>query len=303
MKYVPCNLCGADNWRVLYCSTLSVPRPPSVEAFRCTSAEYGEHAQIVRCHNCGHIYANPTWESAELIDAYSAVEDGMYLAERSGRELTFRKHLHSLEAHLGSPQGRRLLDVGAYIGVFVDVARVAGWDAVGLEPSHWAVEIARGQRLPMIAGTLDAPELAGAQFDLITLWDVIEHLEDPRGELERAFDLLAPGGGIVVHTMNIESPIARLMGRRWPWLMAMHVQYFSRRTLTRLMREIGFQVLAAPTEGRYLRLGYLASRLTGLSAPLGRLAGWLIRRLGWSEVAVPINFGDLITVYAVRPWR
>lgn len=300
MKYVPCNLCGADNWHVRYPSTLSAPRPPSVDAFRCTSAEYGEHAQIVQCHVCGHIYANPTWESDELIAAYSAVEDGVYLAERGGRELTFRKHLQSLEAHLGPPNARRLLDVGAYIGVFVEVARTAGWDAIGLEPSHWAVAEARRHGLPMIAGTLTAPELRAVSFDVITLWDVIEHLENPHAELARARELLRPGGGIVVHTMDIASPIARLMGARWPWLMAMHVQYFSRRTLTRMLAEVGFRVIAAPTEGRYLRLGYLASRLTGLSRPLGRLAGALVRVLRCEEVAVPVNFGDLITVYAVR---
>ena len=299
MKYVRCNLCSADNWQVIYPSTLrSATKHPQVEAFLCTNAYYGAHTQIVRCHECGHIYANPTWETSDLLDAYTHVQDEMYVAEREGRQLTFRHHLQILEQFTGSADGRSLLDVGAYIGVFVEVARANGWNAWGIEPSQWAVEVARKQQLPVLLGTTDSPMLANCRFDVVTLWDVIEHLDDPLAELQRVSQLLKPGGWIAVHTMDIESVTARLMGKHWPWLMEMHVHFFSKRTLSQFLRAAGFEVVRVQTEGRYLRLGYVASRLAGLNGGIGRIFGSLIDKAQLAALPIPINSGDLFTAYA-----
>lgn len=303
MNYVTCNLCGRDEWQVRYQTTLNGrgEREVDVAAFRCTSAGYGHHPQIVQCRHCGYVYANPRWEPDFLLDAYTAVEDETYVAEREGRELTFSKHLQALERITGPAGGRTLLDVGAYIGVFVEVARAAGWEAMGVEPSSWAVAEAQGRGLPVIAGTQDSPALAGRHFDVVTMWDVIEHVDDPAGELCKAYGLLRPGGVIAVHTMDIDSLAARLMGERWPWLMDMHIHYFSRQTLAQMLKQTGFEIISAGPQGRYLRLGYLASRVGGLNPFLGRVAGRVVNGLKLSEVAVPVNFGDLFTIYARRP--
>ena len=299
--YVNCNLCGRDNWTVRFPATLQGVSKVDVSAFRCTAATYGRHPQIVQCRYCGYVYANPRWQEDDLLDAYQAVEDEAYVRERQGRELTFTRHLAALEEVTGPPAGRSLLDVGAYIGVFVEVARASGWDACGVEPSEWAVRAARRRDLPIIQGTQNSPELTGRCFDVITMWDVIEHVDAPADELARAYQLLKPGGWLAVHTMDIDSLAARLMGRRWPWLMEMHIHYFNRRTLAQMLRKQRFEVVWVGVQGRYLRLEYLATRVEGLNQTLGRWLLRLVRRLGLSRLVVPVNFGDLFTVYARRP--
>ncbi len=301
MKYVPCNLCGRDDWRVRFPETMNNATAPDVSAFRCTSSSYGHHPQIVQCRHCGHVYANPRWDGDELIHAYEAVEDDTYVRERAGRVLTFRKHLQHLEKHVGPADGRALLDVGTYIGVFVEVACEAGWQACGIEPSAWAVSVAAGRGLPVIQGTQETIRQTGRQFDIVTMWDVIEHVDDPAGELDTAFKLLKPGGYVAVHTMDIDSLAARLLKERWPWLMDMHIHYFSQNTLAQMMRAIGFEIVWSGAQGRYLRLGYLASRVKGMNDLAGRIADGLARRLKLTQLAVPVNFGDLFTVYARRP--
>ena len=271
-----------------------------VSAFRCTNPGYGSHSRIVQCRHCRYVYANPRWEAAELVGAYAAVEDETYLEQRAGRELTFSKHLQRLEKITGPADGRRLLDVGAYIGVFVETALAAGWDAVGVEPSRWAAHVAQEQGLPVVEGTQDAPELQGQQFDVVTMWDVIEHVDDPAAEMAKSYHLLKPGGFLAVHTMDIESLAARLMGRRWPWLMDMHIHYFSKRTLTQMLEQAGFEVIWIGPQGRFLSLGYLATRIGGLNGWLGRFFGALFRMLKVDSAAVPVNFGDLITAYGRR---
>jgi hypothetical protein len=160
---------------------------------------------------------------------------------------------------------------------------------------------AQARGLDVQQGTLAAPELDGRQFAVITMWDVIEHVADPVAELRQAYQHLQPGGWLALHTMNIDSLPARLMGPRWPWLMDMHLYYFSQATLSAMLRRAGYDVIWSGTQGRYLRLGYLSSRLHGLSARAGKATAALIGGLGLEQVAIPVNSGDLFTVYARRP--
>ncbi|MGD8586130.1 MAG: class I SAM-dependent methyltransferase [Chloroflexota bacterium] len=301
MIHVNCNVCGRDDWRVRFAATTRDESQLHVDAFCCTSAGYGSHQQIVQCRHCGHVYTNPRWPADKLMGAYEAVEDETYVLEQAGRQRTFRHHLLALEEVAGPGEGRPLLDVGAYTGVFVEVAAARGWQAMGVEPSQWATSVAQARGLPVYQGTLDAEMLAGHRFDVITMWDVIEHLDDPAGEVAKARQLLNPGGFMAIHTMDIDSLTARIMGRRWPWLMDMHIQYFSQETMSRLLRDQGLEVLWSGIQGRYLSLGYLASRVSGISRPLGRLAQRLVKGAGLAGRSVPVNFGDLFTVYARRP--
>ena len=299
MINVNCNLCGRDEYRVRFPATAEAD-VLRVDAFRCTHAGYGHHPQIVECSHCGLVYANPRWPTGTVLDAYTAVEDETYVEERHGRELTFRHHLRQIERIVGPADGRALLDVGAYIGVFVEVAAAGGWRAEGVEPSAWAAAEARRRGLTVHPGTLESAALLPESFDVITLWDVIEHLSDPAAELERARRLLRPGGWLVAHTMDISSPLARLMGPRWPWLMDMHLYYFDRRTLPAMFAAHGFEVVWQGTQGRYLRLGYLASRVEGLHQGLGHASRAAVNGLGLRGAAIPVNFGDLITCVGRR---
>ena len=178
--------------------------------------------------------------------------------------------------------------------------RTSFWRAQGVEPSSWAAAEACRRGLDVTVGTLATVEWPAESFDMVTLWDVIEHLVDPAAELERARRLLRPGGWLIVHTMDIDAPFARLMGRRWPWLMDMHLYFFSGRTLGRMLSEHGYEVVWQGAQGRYLRLGYLTSRLEGLQSGLGRLTRATVNGLGLREAAIPVNFGDLRTFISRR---
>ncbi len=61
-----CNLCGQDDWRVRFPSTMVTNAQLNVDVFRCTSPDYGSHAQIVECNQCGLVYANPRWSDEDL---------------------------------------------------------------------------------------------------------------------------------------------------------------------------------------------------------------------------------------------
>jgi len=300
MEHVRCNLCGADDAVVRYPSTVSDSESNLEDwsAFACTSSGYGRHHTIVQCRRCGLVYTNPRVDRKDILDTYEAVEDRLYVEEREGRVLTFERHLKPLERITGVPKHRALLDVGCHIGVFVEIAAEHGWDAWGVEPSHWAVGLARSRGLNVVWGTLETADLPEQMFDVITMWDVIEHLTDPRGTIERAYHLLRPGGLLVIHTIDIDSLFARILGPRWPWLMEMHIFYFSRRTLRAMLEQSGFKVISDRPQGRYLRLGYLMNRVGALIPLVGRPAEWVVTHLGLRKAPIPVNLGDLFTAYA-----
>jgi 2-polyprenyl-3-methyl-5-hydroxy-6-metoxy-1,4-benzoquinol methylase len=295
---IPCNLCGSRNASLLYPSTLN-GTPLKSSDFCCTSSAYGIHPPIVRCNVCGLVYANPRWDSAVVHENYSVVEDPTYVEEREGRVLTFERNLAPLEQLVASISStRRLLDVGCHIGVMVEIAQARGWEAWGVEPSVWASEQARARGLHVITGTLDQAQLPENYFDVVTMWDVIEHLTDPASEIRQVYRVLKPGGIFAIHTIDIESLFARLLGPRWPWLMEMHLYYFSPRTLSKMLTRNGFQVIRFSAQGRYLRLGYLVSRLEPYNRALSHLLTRIVTTFKWAHLPVPVNFGDLFTLYA-----
>ena len=209
-------------------------------------------------------------------DAYGDVEDVRYVEEEEGRVATFSE---SLDAHRGAsrPSGR-LLDVGCHVGTFIELAEQAGYDVEGVEPSRWAAKRAEER----VRGTVrlgvveDAPLPEGA-YDVVTMWDVIEHLPDPASTLRAVHSALRPGGVFAVTTMDVEALFPRVAGRCWPWYMQMHLVYFSRRTLGELLRRCGFEVVEVSRHRRIVRVSYAVSRLGTYSRTAERVARALTR--------------------------
>jgi len=327
MEHVKCNLCGADDADVRFPSTIFIEngKPADPEHFLCTTLSYGQHYRIVRCRQCGLVYTDPRRRPADILRDYEVVVDERYLNEREARIATFRRNIRPLEELISRTQQTpstgewveneafatsssicassscRLLDVGTHVGVFVEVAQERGWDAWGLEPSRWAVEKGRGRGLHIIQGMLRDAELDSGFFDAVTMWDVVEHLIDPLADFREVARVLKPGGVFCVHTIDIDSPFARLMGKRWPWLVEMHNYFFSPKTLGAMVEEAGLEVDSSRVQGRYLHLGYLLSRLSGWSKPLGRVAERMAKAVHVNQCLVPVNFGDLFTLYARKP--
>ncbi len=189
--------------------------------------------------------------------------------------------------------------MGAYCGLFVEVARRAGFDAEGIELSRWAVEQARALGLPVHEASIDEWAGRGARYDVVTLWDVIEHLADPRRELEACARLLLPGGRLHVSTVDAGSLVARALGERWPWLMDMHLVYFDRATLPALLRETGFRVLTTDLYTHTVSAGYLLAKVEASFPALGPIAR-VAARLIPGRLPVPVNLGDNMVVTAVR---
>lgn len=282
-----CPICDSKRATLLYPSTLpaSLARDaPGIEHFRCTSSEYGIHDDILRCDDCALIYQAPSLTGETLIESYEDVEDPVYLDEEAGRIATFSRHLRLLDRISAGRKGH-LLEIGAYTGLFAHLASTDGWDVTGLEPSAWAVGLAEehyGIRLTQ--GSLAEGLFEPQSFDAVVAWDVIEHVPTPAEFVRLCRGYLKPGGIIALSTMDAASPLARVLGPRWPWLMCMHRVYFTRDTMRRMLAAEGFNDIRFQAHVRYVSVRFLASRFR---AAAGAARGSARRREGPPSRSVP----------------
>ena len=200
--------------------------------------------------------------------------------------------------------GRALLDVGANLGHFIQQAQQQ-YEAIGIEPS--AAVVAWGREhldVCLEQGSIetDNPAYVG-RFGAVTMFDVIEHLPDPRAALQRSRRYLTTGGHLFITTPDSAAPVARLLGSHWYYVdLLEHISLFTTGNLTRLLRECGFRVLERRTFGRRYRLSYIERRLRGLSRDslLLRAAHVAALPLRLAQGArITLNLGDVAGIVAV----
>src|SRR5207248_2562579 len=157
------------------------------------------------------------------------------------RRRMFARHLDRIERLL--PAGR-VLDVGCATGDFLMSARARGWDPIGVDPSPAAAQ-ARAAGLPIRGKTIQDADVRPHSVDLVTFWDVLEHLPDPVADLRRAGTLLGPGGMVALTVPDAGGAVARLSGRRWFGYKTAgeHLQFFTGSTLSRVLRAAGFDLV------------------------------------------------------------
>lgn len=145
-----------------------------------------------------------------------------------------------------------------------------------------------------VGSLYEPPTSLPVPFDVITSWDVIEHLDEPRRALEACRRLLKPGGWLFLSTPDSGSLVARAMGRHWHYLDPLqHVNLFSRRNLGRLLERTGFSPRSWVYFGHRYRVSYVFNRLSYLTRQSGfrhlvRAAAWLGRPFGGMRITIKL---------------
>jgi SAM-dependent methyltransferase len=200
--------------------------------------------RLGRCETCGLCWLLDPPTGSELAGLYAS---GFYEpAPARGGALV--RELHRLNnairlRELKAMEPGRLLDVGCGKGRFLEAARAAGWDVLGIEFAPASAEAARAAYgVEVIVGDFLELALEGG-FDAVTMWHVLEHVPDPAAAVARAADLLRPGGRIVISVPNLASLQARFGGERWFHLdLPRHLFHFSPRSLSALVERAGLRV-------------------------------------------------------------
>lgn len=291
-----CAVCGAGGLQ----PHLRVAGDMGAQGLIPTTDAYGTAlSDIARCPACGHMQLADMPADAVLAEAYGDAASEDYVDEEAGQRETARRILDRVERQV--PPGR-LLDLGCWVGFLLAEARDRGWAVQGVEPSAWASSYARERLgLDVVQDDLFSAPLPEGTFDAVVLGDVIEHLPRPAEALERIASLLAPGGVVVMMLPDAGSRLARTLGARWWSVIPTHVQYFTRASMTRLLRDAGWTPLEVRTAPKAFTVRYYLERVGGYSPALAR---GLVRGAAAARLADRMwapDFRDRMLVIARRP--
>lgn len=207
-------------------------------------------------------YSREYFEGDPTRSAYSDYEHDKPLIVRNMRKfLSFIKR-HKIEG--------RLLDVGCAFGYFVELAQSHGYEAYGFDASVHATKEARvllGTE-KIKHGTVRSVSYRKKSFDVISLFDVFEHLDTPLLDMKKITTLLADDGIVILATGDTQSLAAKILKRRWTFFIPpQHLYFFNKKNVTMLLREAGLEPVSWYRVGKWLSLGYVLhlARTTGES--------------------------------------
>ena len=288
LENVKCNNCEKDDWTIVYPS-LHNEKDNVVELFK-SSGDEPSKDQIVKCKNCGLVYVNPRIKPEQIIEGYSEGTDERFVSQAGAREKTFYKSLQTIEKYV---QIGRVIDIGTAGGSFLSAAKKRGWQVEGIEPNKWLCEWGKkNYGIDIKQGTLEKNELEQNSFDLATLWDVLEHVPEPTDTLTRINKLLKTGGTLVVNYPDFNSSIAKLMGRKWVFLLTVHLFYFTPETIKKILEKCGFEIIIIKKHWQTLQLGYLATRFKPYSELAYKIATKTVNALKLNDLQIPYWLGQ-----------
>jgi 2-polyprenyl-3-methyl-5-hydroxy-6-metoxy-1,4-benzoquinol methylase len=288
LEECPCPLCGA-------------PAPQkSREAF--------PPYRVVDCPGCALRYLSPRVAEEEMPALYRESDywegggaGGGYASYEAMEPLLVRTFLRRLSLLPSPAKSSRLLDVGCGPGAGIVAAERAGFSPFGLDLSPVAVESAQrrfGDRVRL--GRLSERLFPEGSFDVVTLFDVFEHVYAPRPFVEDLAWHLAPGGTLLLATPNCESLLARTTGRRWvSYKIPEHVAFYSPATMAAVL-EPRFTIERLRACGQDVSLDFLATRLAdALPAASGPLRA-LSRVPALARARLYVNSGSMLVVASRR---
>ena len=277
-EQVDCNLCNSNDYTVIYESRYQDEKDSDLAAKFRSSGDETLIDQVVECKRCRLQYINPRLKPSLIIEGYSEGSDEAFISQAKGRELTFAKTLKIIHKYA---RNGKILDIGTAGGSFLQSAKKQGWDVYGCELNKWLCNWAKeNYGIEVQQGTVFEQNYEDNQFDVVTLWDVLEHVPDPKKVLEECHRILKPNGILVVNYPDIGSWIAKVMGRKWFFYLSVHLYYFTPKTMRKILRLSGFKTKEIRPHYQKLGLGYLMVRMKAYSKLLHHLGSAIVRGLG-----------------------
>lgn len=252
---------------------------------------------VVKCQGCNLVFAVPKdsiVQSRDYDESY--YRHGIY-ADYLEERISIRKNAGRILRELETlVQGRTLLDVGCAAGFFLEAARARGWAVRGLDVSSYASEYARRElNLDVESGSIESTTESASKFDVVTLWDTIEHLSRPDLALINIRRRLTSEGMLALSTGDYGSFLRRLTGKRWRLFTdPTHNFFFDESTLRRLLNQTGYELFRIRRRGKWVSLSMILHQ-----SPLP----FKKRAQVWSSAihlnpSLYINLYDVMTVFA-----
>ncbi|HRE41762.1 MAG TPA: class I SAM-dependent methyltransferase [Ignavibacteria bacterium] len=291
LNQLKCWVCGSEN-NIPFINQKNDVNIKSTDV-KITDDRYGKTLPLYKCSDCSFIFAYPLPEN--IIELYENLEDDNYISTLEPR-VKEMKDILKLSLKI-NPDAKRILDVGAGIGLMVNEAKKIGLDALGIEPSKWLVNQAKEIfNLEIIEGIVPDEKLKNEKFDIIYAVDVIEHLETPVQFLKDLSLMLNENGLLVIATPDCDSFIANKMKEKWWHFRLAHIGYFNHKSMSLAVKNAGLKLIKYEKQVWYLPFGYLYQRLSNY-LPIGFMTPLVKKFKKVDNFPVRLKLGDSMIAF------
>jgi len=262
-EYRNCPGCGQNDFEVLFESNMKPDEffyysmeghdsQEGVEGYLVPGREWGRH---VKCKNCHLIYMNPMEKVSKTNEYYCKAKNTHAPTIRECYLRTAKSQVRLIQKYAS---GKNLLDIGCAQGFFLFSASKAGYTTKGIEISQDAAAYAiREFGLDVEAKPFEELRFPGNHFDVVTLWQVLEHVPYPLMMLKEVHRILKPRGLVVASTPNIEGIPAKILRKKWWDIKRLHLNQFTTKTLTDILQNAGFKNMSAISYRGFVSLSIL----------------------------------------------
>jgi len=261
---------------------------------------------ILKCRACGYVFADMRLTDEELFELYNeefftGAEFSDYAADAKFFRKNFRLRFRELKKFLDPARHQNLLEIGSAYGFFLDVVRDEFAAVQGIDITDAGVRFAREElKLDVVQADFLAHDYGARKFDVVCMWDTIEHLREPQAYVEKIAAHTERGALLALTTGDIESLNARLRRDKWRLIHPpTHLHYFSPESIAQLLDAHGFDVIYNRYCGFYRSIGNMAYNILILRQQKPALYRPL-ERLGVGGLGFYLNLYDIMYVIARR---
>lgn len=202
-----------------------------------------ENLKLNKCLNCGLVQVD---DLLSIFDAkhYEYYRNKTNLTEEElYNSITTKRYISLLNRLESYRKNGTILDIGCGVGHFLSVARKMKWETKGIEIADYAVEICKKFKIDIEQSDLLKLDLKEGYYDIVTMFEVLEHLTNPRDYLVRVNNILRKGGILIITTPNFNSITRLILQNRWSLIHKEHLLYFTPKSIKWLMRYADFRII------------------------------------------------------------
>ncbi len=252
------------------------------------------HFRIVECAKCGLIYSNPIYTEQKILDLYKESE---FIDEQQLSNM-LEDYLYQLKAAVSIVKKKgRLLEIGCGNGFFLKAALDLGFeDVCGVEPGRDAVSKAHPSvKDKIINDTFSAEIFDEKSFDLICVFQVMDHLLDPSEFLSDIHKILKDDGVILLINHNVRFILTRLLGSKSPMFDIEHIYLFDKLTIRKILEKNNFEIITISNTKNNYTLGYCL-KMFPLPSFLKNILLKVSSALNLSDKTIKIPAGNMVSI-------
>jgi len=261
---------------------------------------------IPKCRDCGHVFADLQLTDGDFFELYRrnyffGNEYSDYVADKRELQKNFRLRLRVLKDFIDPLRHKNLLEIGSAYGFFLETAEDHFDSVQGIDITEDGVRYARDVlNLDVIQADLLRHDFGRRKFDVVCMWDTIEHLQSPKLYLEKIAGHMEEGSLLAITTGDIESLNARFKKNKWRLIHPpTHAHYFSKKTMEKMLGDLGFEVLYNRYCGFYRSIDNIAYNIFVLRKNWPQFYA-LLHRSRITSLDFYLNLYDIMYVIARR---